>query len=253
MENDNIPKSGYLGKGDEAKIKRLIKLVQSGFTDYYEELWDILSPTVYRWMLVRNKWEGMINHETTERLTGEICALLWENINEFNIEGNASFLTWLFEFCRRRKKELLRQGKKLITGLLDEINAVQDSDPMEDFFGTEAPKPLARYQQPSYDKQWALRQKDSILNKLIAEEDRKRLLKIKDALRRAIRELDPVEQYVICARFFDKLSYETISNRLEGNTLKEKYYAGLCFWVVKKLKRILEEKYGITRLPEQEV
>lgn len=253
MENTNNPIIGGKDSGDEAEIKRLIKLVQHGFHDYYNELWAILSPTVYRWMLVRGKWNGIIDPEITERLTNEIGSRLYENIHEFNLEGNASFMTWFFEFCRRRKKEFLRQGKKLITGLLDKINAEQDYDEMEDIYGTEAPKPLPKYQQPSHDKQWALKQKDSILNKLIAEEDKQRLLKIKGALRQAITQLDPIEQYVIYTRFFDKLSYETITERLEGDTAKSKYYAVISQRAIKKLKQILEEKYGIKRLPEQEI
>jgi RNA polymerase sigma factor (sigma-70 family) len=241
MEKDNNQASGNSNSGNEEEIQRLIKLVQHGFHDYYEELWNILSPTAYRWMLVRNRKTNGIDHEATERLTNEICSRLWENINDYQQQEGASFLTWFFDFCRRRKKELLRKPHLVLGKMDDLVEWAAPNDEMRSIY------------RGNIGTQSYMGGKDSILNKLIAEEDRARLLKIKDSLRQAIKELDPVEEYTIYTRFFDKLSYETISQRLEGNTDKTHYYEVICHRAVGKLKKILEEKYGITRLPEQEI
>jgi RNA polymerase sigma factor (sigma-70 family) len=242
MENDNIRKIGGTDSKNEVEIQRLIKLVQHGFYDYYEELWNLLASIVYRWMLVRNRKTNGIDREATERLANEICSRLWENINDYQPQEGASFLTWFFEFCRRRKKELLR-NPHLVLGKMDDL--IEWHTPSGDT--------QSIYFRPGGDPQPHLRQKDSILNKLIAEEDRARLLKIKEALKKALTELDPIEEYTINARFLDKLSYETISNRLEGNIDKTHYYEVICSRAVRKLKKILEEKYGIKRLPNQEI
>jgi len=216
---------------NESEIQRLIKLVQHGFNDYYEELWNILSPTVYRWMLVRNRKTNGIDREATERLTNEICSRLWENIDAYKPQEGVMFLTWFFEFCRRRKKELLRERTHLVLGVMDDLIE----------WATPSGTTQSVYYRPGGDPQAAFRQKDSILNKLIAEEDKERLIKIKEALRQAVNELDPIDQYVIYARFFDKLSYETITERLEGNTDKTAYYAVISQRAIKKLKKILDK------------
>lgn len=211
--------SGYpdMPWSDEARLQNLIIAAKAGAFDAYEALWTIIAPYVWRLMLVFRRqgpgWPERLDREASERLTNEICSGLWENLNNYQPQEEASFLTWLYSFCRNWKSKLLRPDRPA-TGKMDELEE----------------KILFKVERPS----------------------RHYPTEMREALRPAIRDLDPVEQFVISGRFFDKLSYKTISERLEGNPDKTHYYEVILHRAIKKLKKILVENYGIKRLPEQE-
>ena len=202
--------SGYpdMPWSDEARLQNLIIAVKSGALDAYEELWRIIAPYVYRLMLVFRRrgpgWPGRLDREASERLTNEICAQLWENLANYQPQEKASFLTWLYTFCRRWKGKLLFEDRRMVTVQPDKV----------------AEQPI------------------------LGQEIRSVRPETKQFLHLAIKQLDPVEEYLVCARFFDKLSYKTISERLEGNTDKAKYYQKVMERTFPKLKKILVEKYG---------
>jgi len=235
--------------GDEKRLRQLVALMDKLRPDAYEEVWVMIAPFVYRLMLVRDKKTGEIDIIISQRLTREICFKLWENITRKHPSKDESVLEYVASFCRWHKERFLVSPEG--SELEDAANSKSDlpyTQPEQDM------RPLWRTKrQHKAFSEFNLWDGKTLLDKIIRQEDRVRLRQIKLALRQAIAELDPVEEYVIYARFFDRLPYDTITERLEGDTQKTVYYRKVCELTINKLRRLLEEKYGIKRLPEQEV
>jgi len=235
--------------GDEKRLRQLVYLADKLRPDAYEEIWVMIASFVYRLMLVRDKKTGEIDIMVSQRLTRDICLKFWERLCREHPAKNESILQYVASFCRWHKERFLVSPEG--SGLEDAANSRSDLP----------------YTQPEQDVRplWKTQRKHkafsdlefwdgkTLLDKIIRQEDRVRLRQIKLALRQAIAELDPVEEYVIYARFFDRLPYDTISERLEGDTQKTVYYRKVCELSINKLKRLLQEKYGIKQLPEQEI
>jgi hypothetical protein len=245
MENNHKPE--FLG--DEKRLRYLVYLIDKLRPDAYEEFWSIIASFAYRLMLVRNKKTGEIDTLLSQRLTKDICLKLFEKICREHPTKDESILKYVTAFCEWHKIRFLAspEGKEMEDAANSRID-VSYTQPEQDLrsIWVTNKRPLKEYDHTAFEGR-------SILDKLVREEDRARLHKIKENLRQAIKELDDVERYVIYTRFFDKLAYETIAERLDGDSKKTVYYRKICELAIRKLKRILEEKYGITRLPEQEI
>jgi DNA-directed RNA polymerase specialized sigma24 family protein len=247
MNMENKSPAEFLG--DEKRLKYLVYLVDKLRPDAYEEFWAAIASFVYHLMLVRDKKTGEIDILLSQRLTKNICLNLFENISRKHPAKEESILKYVASFCEWHKIRFLTspEGKEME----DAANSNADltyTQPEDDIRSILVTKEIYPKQQ-----EHEVYKGHSILDKLVREEDRARLSKIKQTLRQAIKELDDVERYVIYTRFFDKLAYETIAERLDGDSKKTVYYRKICELAIRKLKRILEEKYGITRLPEQEI
>ncbi len=187
-------------------------------------LTDLYDGYLYRLMLTSVKGSIEVPPRTAGILVNETWVRVRESLQRVDYRPLAGvrFIKWLRAVALQVKRDLLRNRPDL---------KFEQALPRR-VFGAEAEPPK------------------SPINILIEREEQVEIDRAKGVLNEAIDQLNPVEQYVIYGRFYDRMTYKEISQRLYQNTERVDYLKeDVLREALRKLRRIYRKKYGIKNIP----
>lgn len=182
----------------EERVQALISRFQSGETGAFEELWLTFAPHIMR--LMRSSWRDTpaLKAHRAEEVASIVMAAVFENLERYKRQAGASFISWLQQIAFTKKiDELERHAKAQKQKSLDE------PDPLTD--------------EPLYSKvadRTSLEPADELQDRETTKEKARQL----DRVQQVLAGLPPADNLLVTLRYFEKLSYEEIAIRLDGDT-----------------------------------
>lgn len=181
----------------EERIQALISRFQGGETGAFEELWLTFAPHIMR--LMRSAWRDTpaLNAHRAEEVVSTVMTAVFENLNRYKRQAGASFISWLQQIAFTKKLDELKGHTKT-----QRQKSLDEPDPLTD--------------EPLYSKvadRDSLEPTDELLGREAAKEKARQL----DRVQQVLAGLPPADNLLVTLRYFEKMSYEEIAIRLDGD------------------------------------
>lgn len=211
---------------DEEKVQELVKKVQEGKYEYFEELWMTFSKYVFWIMRFQVERTPVLDELAALSLTNDVCTKLFMKIEKYQRREGVSFISWLHRIALNMKVDYLKEMRKQPESL-DE---------------------LAERQPDRFEKLLADRNTEAPMDTLVHKEDALLKAGAINLLPVVLNNLSPEDRFVITAHYWEKISYEEISLRLTGNREKADRFRKRKERALEKLRVIYNKQYGIKKL-----
>lgn len=110
--------------------QKLIKEAIAGISASFGSLYDHYQPIVYRFIYLK-----VSHREEAEDLTHQVFLSAWQNISEFKIKKDASFIGWLYQISRNKVIDHYRTKKPTtdIDAIVDPPETGKSNEETADF------------------------------------------------------------------------------------------------------------------------
>ncbi|MBA7704321.1 hypothetical protein ES703_113126 [subsurface metagenome] len=220
---------GDINKDLQDSIGRCIQKFREGQPGWFEELWRSCESYIFRRLRFRVGGRFVLTRRAAENLTKDVWQELGNYLADYARGSSEDFWKWLDKVITKVKRRALR------------------------YYGARdysLDRPLPPEEEKALQRAMMKRTTPTPLEILIRREERAETKKAGDLLDAVLNKLNPIEQYVIFVRFYDKLAYKQISQRLYGDESKEDYLKEYVLRAaLRKMRRIYEKDYGIKEIP----